>query len=188
MKVGYARVSTDEQSVESQIDALTAAGCERVFTEHASGAKMDRPVLAELLRFLRPGQDTLVVVRLDRLARSLRHLIDLMEDFGRNGIAFSSLNEAIDTTTAGGRLVFGIFAGIAEFERALIRQRTVAGLQAAKARGRSGGRPKLMTPAKVSAAQKMLSGGSTAREVADAFGVSIATLYRHVQVSQSAQP
>lgn len=178
MKVGYARVSTDDQTVQSQLDALEKAGCERIFTEVASGAKTDRPVLQEAIDFLRSG-DTLLVVRLDRAARSLSHLLNLLNDFDQRGIGFHSLNENIDTSSAGGRLVFNIFGSIAEFERDLIRERTQAGLAAARKRGRVGGRPKAMTDDKRLAALKLLEAGTAAKEVAAVIGVSLPTLYRH---------
>src|SRR5574339_1070398 len=157
MLVGYARVSTADQTLGLQKDALTAAGCERLFSDTASGARADRPGLDEAVDFLRPG-DTLVVWRLDRLGRSLRHLIDTLGALDQRGIGFRSLQEQIDTTTSGGKLVFHVFGALAEFERDLIRERTQAGLLAARARGRLGGRPKahaLNTPRKVQIAQAL---------------------------------
>ena len=141
MDVGYARVSTGEQTLALQLDALAKAGCGRVFEETASGAKADRVVLAELLGYLRAG-DTLVVWRLDRLGRSLGHLIATVAELADRGIGFRSLTEQIDTTTSGGKLVFHVFGALAEFERDLLRERTHAGLAAA--RGRTGGRPKAL--------------------------------------------
>jgi DNA invertase Pin-like site-specific DNA recombinase len=132
--LGYARVSTTDQQPQLQVDALTAAGCYRVFTETASGARPDRPTLEQVLDQLRPG-DTLVVWKLDRLGRSLRHLVDTITGLADRGIGFRSLQEAIDTTTPGGKLVFHVFAALAEFERDLIRERTSAGLAAARVRG-----------------------------------------------------
>jgi DNA invertase Pin-like site-specific DNA recombinase len=147
--LGYARVSTTDQHPQLQVDALTAAGCYRVFTETASGARADRPALTQVLDQLRPG-DTLVVWKLDRLGRSLRHLVDTITSLADRGIGFRSLQEAIDTTTPGGKLVFHAFAALAEFERDLIRERTAAGLVAARARGRhcedSWGQPGLDLP------------------------------------------
>jgi DNA invertase Pin-like site-specific DNA recombinase len=150
--LGYARVSTTDQQPQLQVDALTAAGCYRVFAETASGARTDRPTLEQLLDQLRPGDtlvvrpgDTLVVWKLDRLGRSLRHLVDTVTGLAERGVGFRSLQEAIDTTTPGGKLVFHVFAALAEFERDLIRERTAAGLAAARARGRRGGRPSVMT-------------------------------------------
>jgi DNA invertase Pin-like site-specific DNA recombinase len=140
MLIGYARVSTDEQTLHLQEDALKAAGCDRLFTDTISGATSERPGLAEALDFIRPG-DTIVVWRLDRLGRSLRHLIETITDLEKRGIGFRSLTESIDTTSPGGKLIFHIFGALAEFERDLIRQRTRAGLEAARARGRRGGRP-----------------------------------------------
>ncbi len=152
--VGYARVSTAEQDPASQLDALNAAGCWRVFTDHASGSREDRPELAAVLDSVRPG-DTLVVWRLDRLGRSLPHLIDTVTGLRERGVGFRSVTEAVDTTTAGGRLVFHLFGALAEFERQLIRDRTLAGLAAARARGRVGGRPRTMTAAKLRLARVM---------------------------------
>src|ERR687894_1039466 len=148
MDIGYARVSTGEQTLDLQLDALQAAGCGKVYTETASGAKADRPVLDEVLSYLRGG-DTLVVWRLDRLGRSLQHLIEVVAQLAVRGIGFKSLTEQIDTTTPGGKLVFHVFGALAEFERDLTRERTHAGLAAARARGRQGGRPSVMTPAKL---------------------------------------
>src|SRR5215210_3918276 len=144
MDVGYARVSTGEQTLDLQLDALETAGCGKVFQETASGAKADRPVLDEVLAYVRPG-DTLVVWRLDRLGRSLQHLIETVAALAARGIGFKSLTEQIDTTTSGGKLVFHVFGALAEFERDLIRERTQAGLAAARSRGRVGGRPKKLT-------------------------------------------
>ena len=143
--LGYARVSTHEQDASLQLDALKAAGCIKVFTDKASGSLDRRPQLDRLLDQLRPG-DTVVVWRLDRLGRSLKHLIQLIEDLAEKSVGFRSLTEGMDTTTSGGKLVFSIFGALAEFERSLIRERTVAGLAAARARGRVGGRPPVMTP------------------------------------------
>jgi DNA invertase Pin-like site-specific DNA recombinase len=144
MLIGYARVSTDDQNLDLQRDALQKAGCEQIFTDRISGTKDRRPGLEEALSHLRSG-DTLVVWRLDRLGRSLRHLIDTVTTLQERGIGFKSLTESIDTTTSGGKLVFHIFGALAEFEREIIRERTNAGLQAARARGRNGGRPKKLT-------------------------------------------
>jgi DNA invertase Pin-like site-specific DNA recombinase len=140
MLVGYASISTQEQDLALQLDGLKTAGCSRVFEEKASGAQRARPALKAALEYMREG-DTLVVWKLDRLARSLKQLIETAEDFGARDVGLRSLTEAIDTTTAGGKLVFHIFAALAEFERGVIRERTLAGLQAARARGRTGGRP-----------------------------------------------
>jgi DNA invertase Pin-like site-specific DNA recombinase len=178
--LGYARVSTTDQQPQLQVDALERAGCYRVFTETASGARADRPVLEQLLDQLRPG-DTLVVWKLDRLGRSLRHLVDTVTGLAERGIGFRSLQEAIDTTTPGGKLVFHVFAALAEFERDLIRERTSAGLAAARARGRHGGRPSVMTAHKARVAQEMYrSGQYTVAVIATTLGVSRASIYRHL--------
>src|ERR671915_2547182 len=153
MLIGYARVSTGEQTLDLQLDALQEAVCEKSYTETASGPKAERPVLQEVLGYLRSG-DTLVVWRLDRLGRSLRHLIETVAALAERGIGFKSLTEQIDTTTSGGKLVFHVFGALAEFERDLLRERTHAGLAAARARGPTGGRPKkLADPKRVGAAQ-----------------------------------
>jgi DNA invertase Pin-like site-specific DNA recombinase len=178
--VGYARVSTADQDAALQRDALEAAGCVRVFEDTASGARTDRPQLAAALDFLREG-DVLVVWRLDRLGRSLSHLIKLTNELAERGVGLRSLNEHIDTTTAVGQLVFHIFGALSEFERNLLRERTNAGLAAARARGRNGGRPRVMTPAKIDAARAMMAGGThTMAEIAEAVGVGRATLYREL--------
>jgi DNA invertase Pin-like site-specific DNA recombinase len=178
--LGYARVSTSDQHPQLQVDALQRAGCYRVFTETASGARADRPALEQLLDQLRPG-DTLVVWKLDRLGRSLRHLVDTMTGLADRGIGFCSLQEAIDTTTPGGKLVFHVFAALAEFERDLIRERTAAGLAAARARGRQGGRPSVMTAHKLQVAQEMhRSGEYTVAAIAKTLGVSRASIYRYL--------
>ncbi len=179
MLLGYARCSTIDQDPALQLDALTAAGCERIWTETASGAAAKRPQLADLLSHARGG-DTLVVWRLDRLGRSLPHLIGLLADLEQRQVQFRSLTEALDTSTAGGRLVFNIFAAIADFERQLVQERTQAGLAAARARGRVGGRPTVMTPAKIRTARRMLDDGETLTTVAAALSVSRTTLYRHL--------
>src|SRR5512147_2967937 len=147
MLIGYARVSTTDQTLDLQKDALQKAGCGRIFTDTASGAKAERIGLEEALNYVRPG-DTLVVWRLDRLGRSLPHLIETITGLNNRGIGFKSITESIDTTTSGGKLIFHIFGALAEFERDLIKERTQAGLTAARARGRLGGRPKALTPAR----------------------------------------
>jgi len=178
--IGYARVSTGEQDTSLQLDALEAAGCARLFSDTASGALDQRPELARALDHLRAG-DTLVVWRLDRLGRSLRHLVDTVTALAERGVGFRSVQESIDTTTSGGRLVFHIFAALAEFERDLIRERTQAGLSAARTRGRSGGRPSVMSADKLAAAQTMYdSREHTTAKIAEVLGVSRATLYRHL--------
>lgn len=140
MKIGYARVSTHEQDLALQLDALTKEGCEKIFQEKASGAHRDRPELKAALSYMRKG-DTLVVWKIDRLARSLKQLIETIESFQERGIGFKSLQDPIDTSSPSGKLVFHIFAALAEFERGVIRERTTAGLRAARERGRVGGRP-----------------------------------------------
>jgi DNA invertase Pin-like site-specific DNA recombinase len=154
MLIGYARVSTHEQTLNLQQDALTKAGCTKPFTDTASGAKAERKGLEEALNYVRRG-DTLVVWRLDRLGRSLPHLIATMTDLEERGIGFKSLTENIDTTTSGGKLIFHIFGALAEFERNLTRERTQAGLVAARARGRKGGRPKALTGKQLSIARDL---------------------------------
>ncbi len=176
--MGYARVSTGDQDAALQQDALKAAGCYRVFTDTASGSLESRPELTKVLDQLRPG-DTLVVWRLDRLGRSIRHLIDQLADLQERGIGFRSLQEAIDTTSSGGRLVFHVFAALAEFERDLIRERTNAGLQAARARGRVGGRPPLLTKDKLRTARRMYEQKDmTVEKIGEVLGVSRTTVYR----------
>lgn len=180
MIIGYARVSTAEQNLTLQTDALEAAGCERVFVETASGAQRDRPEFQRALDFMRPG-DTLVVWKLDRLARSMRQLIDTVELLQSKGMGLRSLTETIDTTTAGGMLVFHVFGALAEFERSMIRERTTAGLEAARARGRKGGRPPKLSKAGMRDARQLLrSPEISVAEVAQRVGVSVSTLYRHL--------
>jgi DNA invertase Pin-like site-specific DNA recombinase len=177
-RIGYARVSTLEQDEALQHDALTAAGCERVFVDKASGKLEHRPALDAMLEQLRPG-DSVTVWRLDRLGRSLRHLIDVVADLEARGVAFRSLMEAIDTSTPGGKLTFHLFGALAEFERDLIRERTMAGLAAARARGRMGGRPTVWTPAKLKVARSMYAGGDQdVATIARVVGVSRASVYR----------
>lgn len=184
--VGYARISTTEQTTDLQRDALERCGCTRVFTDQGSGAATSRPQLDACLDYLRPG-DTLVVWRLDRLGRSLRHLIETVKQLEADGIGFRSLRESIDTTTPGGRLVFHIFGALAEFERDLIRERTQAGLAAARARGRTGGRKPVLTKAKADVARRMMDEGEhTMAEIAAVVGVSRATLYRQVGAATTA--
>jgi len=185
MLIGYARISTRSQNLDAQRDALVAAGCDRIFEEIASGARTDRPVLAEAIDYARTG-DTIVCMKLDRVARSLSHLTGLMTMLEERQIGFRSLTEALDTTSPGGRLVFHIFGAIAQFERDLIISRTKSGLAAARKRGRVGGRPLSMTPEKLNAARRLLKSGTPAREVASAIGVSVPTLYRHLPASQAA--
>jgi DNA invertase Pin-like site-specific DNA recombinase len=180
MKIGYARVSTEEQNLDLQHGALTAAGCEKLFEDHGiSGSATDRPGLAAALSALSAG-DTLIVWKLDRLGRSLSHLVGLLDDLGKRGIGFISLTENIDTTTAGGRLVFHMMAALSEFERSLIVERTKAGMAAAKRRGKTLGRPKKLTPEKLDHIQRLLAEGKhTKRTIADWMGVDESTLRRY---------
>jgi DNA invertase Pin-like site-specific DNA recombinase len=157
MLIGYARVSTEDQTLNLQRDALQKAGCEHIFTDHISGTKATRPGLTDALSHLRTD-DTLIVWRLDRLGRSLRHLIDTVTDLQERDIGFKSLTENIDTTTSGGKLIFHIFGALAEFERDIIRERTQAGLTAARARGRTGGRPKALSKGKAEMARQLYPG------------------------------
>jgi len=181
MIIGYARVSTLDQNLELQKDALEKAGCEQVFEDHVSGSATERPGWAQAQAVLRKG-DTLVVWRLDRLGRSLKHLIDTVNELHARGVGFKSLNENIDTTTSGGRLVFHIFGALAEFERELIRERTQAGLAAARARGRKGGRPRKLTKRQVASAVTLLKDGEhSVTGVAEMLGVSRSTLYRALE-------
>ena len=176
--LGYARVSTAEQNPDLQTDELTAAGCWRVYTDSASGTLDRRPALDEVLGALRPG-DTLVVWRLDRLGRSLRHLIEVVTALEARGVGFRSLRESIDTTTAGGRLVFHIFASLAQFEREIIRDRTLAGLAAARARGRQGGRPAKLSPEQRRTARRLYDGREhTVEAIGAILGVSRTSIYR----------
>jgi DNA invertase Pin-like site-specific DNA recombinase len=180
MLVGYARVSTQDQNPALQLDALKAAGCEKLFVEKASGAQHDRPELLAALDYLRAG-DSLVVWKLDRLARSLKQLIETVELLDSRSIGFRSLTEAIDTTTAGGKLIFHVFGALAEFERSIIRERTKAGLEAARVRGKKGGRPPALNSKDLVAAKAMLSDPDiTMEEVAKRLQVAPSTLYRHL--------
>lgn len=178
-RLGYARVSTTDQDPALQQDALQAAGCQRLFIDRASGKLASRPALDELLTQARSG-DTLVVWRLDRLGRSLRHLLETVSALEARGVAFVSLTENIDTSTPGGRLVFHLFGALAEFERDLIRERTAAGLAAARARGRTGGRPTVWTDDKRRAAKAMRASGDDVSSIARALGISRASVYRAI--------
>lgn len=184
MKIGYARVSTKDQSFDLQLDALQKAGCERIYREVVSGARAERPVLKQLVENLRRG-DVLVIWKLDRLGRSLKHLVGLVNDLHERKIGLQSLNDPIDTTTAQGRLSFNLFASLAEFERDLIRERTQAGLSAARARGRQGGRPKgLSEQAEVTAraAETLyLERQLSVRQICDKLGISKTTLYAYLR-------
>jgi DNA invertase Pin-like site-specific DNA recombinase len=183
--IGYARVSTLEQDETLQHDALIAAGCQKVFIDKASGKLEHRPALDAMLSQLRPG-DVVTVWRLDRLGRSLRHLIDVVADLEARGVAFRSLTEAIDTSTPGGKLTFHLFGALAEFERDLIRERTMAGLTAARARGRNGGRPRVMSSEKLKVARSMFaSGDHTVASIARVVNASRATVYRALAVNDA---
>ena len=176
--IGYARVSTDRQEFAAQLAALTAAGCDQIVREQASGAKSDRPQLSSILDTI-GADDTLVVARLDRLARSVSQLIGIMQQLDARGAAFVSLSDRIDTSTAAGRLTFHIFAALAEFERGLIIERTRAGLDAARAAGRTGGRPPALNESQIEKAKKWIDNGHmTQKEAAAALGVARSTLSR----------
>lgn len=181
---GYLRVSGTDQVLDLQRDALAKAGCDRVWEEVASGAKNDRPELLDLLAHLRAG-DTLVVWRLDRLGRSLTHLIETVEDLQSRGVSFKSLTETIDTSSPGGMLIFQIFGALAQFEHALIQERTVAGLATARSRGRIGGQPKRIDAAKARKIQRMIEDGTPKSEIAAVLGIGRATLYRHLAAPSS---
>lgn len=180
MTVGYARVSTDDQNLDLQIDELKKLGCEQIFTDKQSGAKADREGLAEALRYVRQG-DTLVVWRLDRLGRSLKDLIEKVEALKNRGVDFRSLRENIDTSTSSGKLQFHIFSALAEFERDLIRERTLAGLAAARARGRLGGRKRSLDKKQIQIAATLIKDKTISiKEICATLGVSRATLYRYI--------
>src|SRR5213082_4103242 len=187
MLVGYARVSTNEQTLDLQKDALENIGCIKIFSDVVSGAKAERKGLQEALEYVREG-DTLVVWRLDRLGRSLKHLIETITELNNRKIGFKSIQESIDTTTSGGKLVFHIFGALAEFERDIIRERTQAGLTAARARGRKGGRPKakaLNTPKKITLAQSLYNDkNNTIDEICKMLNISRATLYRYIKAGE----
>jgi len=187
MLLGYARVSTEDQNLQLQHDALKKAGCKRTYDDKASSVSKDRPGLAAALEHAREG-DTLVVWKLDRLGRTVKGLIELVEGLQQRGVEFLSLTEAINTSSAQGRMFFHIIAAFAQLERDLIRERTRAGLDAARARGRNGGRRRTMTVSKVKAARKLLAGGALPRAVAEDLGVSVSTLYRWVPGGKSETP
>ena len=178
--IGYARVSTPDQKLSLQQDALERAGCERIFDDQASGARTDRPGLAQALAYLRPG-DTLAVWKLDRLGRSMSQLIEKIGELAARGIGFRSLTENIDTTTPGGMLVFNIFGSLAQFERDLIRERTQAGLRAARERGSKGGRRPVVTPDKLRKARAHIAAGLTVREAAARLKIGKTALYKALE-------
>ena len=180
MLVGYARVSTGEQNLDLQADALKQAGCAKIFTDQMSGAKAERPGLQAAFAFARTG-DTLIVWRLDRLGRSLKDLVQKVENLQQRQVGFRSLHESIDTTSSVGKFQFHVFSALAEFERDLIRDRTMAGLRAARARGRLGGRPRRMTPEQVKMASHLMQDPAIdVKEIVRTLGVSRSTLYRYV--------
>lgn len=182
MLIGYARVSTPDQDLTMQLDALNAIGCEHIVTDQTSGAAAFRPGLAEALKLARRG-DTLVIWKLDRLGRSMKGLVDLAADLSSRGIELRSLTEGIDTGTHTGRLLFHILGSIAEMERELIRERTIAGLAARRKAGGGGGRKSVLTPRKRDMAVKLLAAGDRPSDVAEAIGVSVSTFYRHFPAS-----
>lgn len=178
MFIGYARVSTLDQNLDLQIDALKNAGCGSTFHDIASGSASDRPGLAKALNYARSG-DILVVWRLDRLGRSLAHLIELIEELGNRGIGFRAIQEGLDTSSSGGKLIFHVFGAISQFEKELIQERTRAGLESAKARGRLGGRPRKLTPSKIELAQKLsLQENLSVGQICEALGISKTTYHR----------
>ena len=186
MKIGYARVSTQEQDLALQLDSLAKEGCEKIFQEKASGAQRDRPELKAALDYMRKG-DTLVVWKIDRLARSIKQLIETIESFQERGIGLKSLQDPIDTSSPSGKLVFHIFAALAEFERGVIRERTTAGLRAARERGRVGGRPPALSAKDLQAAKAMLKDSDiTVAAIARQLNVAPSTLYRHIPHARSA--
>ena len=184
MLIGYERVSTDDQNLSLQADALTAAGCARIFADKISGSTADRPGLTEAFDYLRSG-DTLVVWRLDRLGRSLKDLITLVETLEQRGIGLRSLQENIDTTTSGGKLIFHLFGALAEFERNLIRERTQAGLQAARARGRKGGRRPKLTPEQIAIGRTLAADPQrSVASICEHLHISRPTYYRYIHLPE----
>lgn len=182
--IGYARVSTGEQDLALQLDALSKDGCETIFRDQASGAKTDRPGLVEALAHLRKG-DILVVWKLDRLGRSLPHLIETVTELERRKVGLRSLTESIDTTTPGGRLIFHVFGALGQFERDLIRERTRAGLSAAAARGRKGGRKPVVTDEKLARARMLIEQGLNVRETAARLKIGKTALYDALAADQT---
>jgi DNA invertase Pin-like site-specific DNA recombinase len=183
MLIGYARVSTGEQNLDLQTDALKQAGCGEVYTDEMSGTKSERPGLAKALAYAR-AEDTLVVWRLDRLGRSLKDLVQKVEDLQKRGVGFRSLHESIDTTSSVGKFQFHVFSALAEFERDLIRDRTMAGLRAARARGRRGGRRRLLTPEQIAMAARLIKSREVpVKDICATLKVSKPTLYRYVSPS-----
>jgi DNA invertase Pin-like site-specific DNA recombinase len=180
MLLGYARVSTADQKLDLQLDALKKAGCKKLYSDVASGAKAARPGLDAALAYARPG-DTLVVWKLDRFGRSLSHLIDGVRALQARKVGFRSLQEHIDTTTSAGKLIFHVLGALAEFERDIIRERTRAGLAAARARGRQGGRPRVLDGKRLALARSLMRDrDNSPRDICATLGISMATLYRYV--------
>lgn len=188
MLIGYGRVSTNDQNLILQKDALENAGCEKIFTDTSSGANIERTGLAQTLTQLRTG-DVLVVWKLDRLGRNLKHLIETVSDLEKKGIGFKSITEGIETQSSGGKLVFHLFASLAEFERDIIKERTKAGLLAAKQRGKVGGRPSVIDNKKLSIARTMHANPKiTVNEICRSLNVSRATFYRHMNLKTQIPP
>ena len=185
MLIGYARVSTQDQNLDLQTEALTKAGCKKVFDDKVSGRRAERPGLIKALEMLREG-DTLVVWKLDRLGRSVKHLVELVGELHQQGVQFKSLTDAIDTGTPSGRFFFHVMASLAEMERELTVERTRAGLEVARQLGRTGGRKRQMTDSKIESAKKLLANGVPPRDVAKNLGVSVPTLYRWIPASTQA--
>ena len=182
MKVGYARVSTNDQNISMQIDALESSGCKEIFSDIASGAKTERPGLEQALAYVREG-DTIVVWKLDRLGRSIQHLIQSINTLQNKGIGFKSLQENIDTTTNGGKLIFHMFSSLAEFERDLIRERTRVGLKAARARGKCGGRKPILQDKQVARMIELYNeGSSTVGEICKIFSISRPSFYNYLKI------
>lgn len=182
MLIGYARVSTQDQNLELQVDALTKAGCKKIFDDKISGSRAERPGLTKALEMLRED-DTLVVWKLDRLGRSVKNLVNLVGELHKQGVQFKSLTDAIDTGTTSGRFFFHVMASLAEMERELTVERTRAGLEVARQLGRKGGRKRQMTDSKIESAKKLLANGVPPRDVAKNLGVSVPTLYRWIPAS-----
>lgn len=185
MLIGYSRTSTQEQNLAMQTDALTAAGCERMFQDQMSGARSDRPGLHEALSQLREG-DTLVVWKLDRLGRTVKGLVELVEELAAKKVHFRSLLDQIDTSTPAGRFFFHVMASLSQMEREMTLERTRHGLEAARRRGRVGGRKRKMTDSKIEAAKRLLAAGTPLRDVAKDLGLSVPTLYRWLPASTRA--
>jgi len=182
MLIGYARVSTQDQNLDLQIEALTKADCKKIFDDKISGSRAERPGLANVLEMLREG-DTLVVWKLDRLGRSVKNLVDLVGELHKRGVQFKSLTDSIDTATPSGRFFFHVMASLAQMERELTMERTRAGLEVARQLGRKGGRKRQMTDSKIESAKKLLANGVPPRDVAKNLGVSVPTLYRWIPAS-----